>query len=82
MDCLDQAEVDELWAQLSEGGSPGRCGWLKDKFGLSWQIVPREVVSLLQDPDPDRAARAMRAMMTMGKLDIAGVRQAADGTSG
>lgn len=76
VDCADQAEVDELWARLSEGGSTGACGWLKDKFGLSWQIVPRTLVNMLNDPDPDKAARVMQAMMTMGKIDIARLQQA------
>jgi predicted 3-demethylubiquinone-9 3-methyltransferase (glyoxalase superfamily) len=76
VDCADQAEVDELWARLSEGGSAGRCAWLKDKFGLSWQIVPRELVTMLTDPDADKATRAMQAMMTMSKIDIARLRHA------
>jgi predicted 3-demethylubiquinone-9 3-methyltransferase (glyoxalase superfamily) len=71
VDCADQAEVDELWARLSEGGSAGRCGWLKDKFGLSWQIVPRALVNMLKDPDAEKAARVMQAMLTMSKIDIA-----------
>lgn len=79
VDCEDQAEVDDLWARLSAGGSEGRCGWLKDKFGLSWQIVPREMVQMLTDADPDKAARAMQAMMTMNKIDVARVRQAFNG---
>jgi len=70
VDCATQVEVDELWTLLSDGGSQGRCGWLKDKFGLSWQIVPRSLGKLLGDPDPARAGRAMREMMTMSKLDI------------
>jgi predicted 3-demethylubiquinone-9 3-methyltransferase (glyoxalase superfamily) len=76
VDCEDQAEVDELWHRLSEGGSAGQCGWLKDKFGLSWQIVPRPLLTMLNDPDADKAARVMQAMMTMGKLDIARLQQA------
>ncbi len=71
VDCADQAQVDELWARLSEGGSAGRCGWLKDKFGLSWQIVPRALVNMLKDPDAEKAARVMQAMLTMSKIDIA-----------
>jgi predicted 3-demethylubiquinone-9 3-methyltransferase (glyoxalase superfamily) len=71
VDCADQAQVDELWARLSEGGSAGRCGWLKDKFGLSWQIVPRALVNMLKDPDAEKAARVMQAMLTMDKIDIA-----------
>jgi predicted 3-demethylubiquinone-9 3-methyltransferase (glyoxalase superfamily) len=76
VDCADQAEVDALWARLSEGGSAGQCGWLKDKFGLSWQIVPRALVTMLNDPDADKAARVMQAMMTMSKIDIARLQQA------
>ena len=78
--CEDQDEVDTYWAKLSEGGSEGPCGWLKDRFGLSWQIVPTRLGELLGDPDPDRAARAMQCMLTMGKLDIAALERAADGT--
>jgi predicted 3-demethylubiquinone-9 3-methyltransferase (glyoxalase superfamily) len=77
--CADQAEVDRLWAALSAGGSPGRCGWLKDRWGLSWQIVPTRLQELLADPDPGRSGRAMQAMLTMGKLDIAALDRAADG---
>ena len=76
VDCADQAEVDEMWTRLSEGGVPGRCGWLKDKFGLSWQIVPRALVTLLADPDAGRAARVMQAMLTMSKIDINRLQQA------
>ncbi len=78
IDCADQAEVDRLWARLSEGGSTSRCGWLKDKFGLSWQIVPRTLVTLLNDPDTARATRVMQAMLTMSKIDIARLQQAYD----
>ena len=70
VDCVDQAEVDHVWDRLCDGGSPGRCGWLKDKFGLSWQIVPRALVRLLTDPDPIKASRVMQAMLPMQKLDI------------
>jgi predicted 3-demethylubiquinone-9 3-methyltransferase (glyoxalase superfamily) len=76
VDCADQAEVDEMWTRLSEGGAPGRCGWLKDKFGLSWQIVPRALLTLLADPDASRAARVMQAMLTMNKIDIDRLQQA------
>ncbi len=77
--CETQAEIDELWGKLTaDGGSPGRCGWLKDRFGLSWQIVPRELGSLLGDKDRGRASRAMTAMLQMSKLDIAGLRAAQD----
>ncbi len=74
VDCEDGAEVDRLWGSLCEGGSPGRCGWLKDKYGLSWQIVPRELAGLLSGPG---GGRAMQAMMKMGKLDVAALREAA-----
>ncbi len=76
--CENQAEVDRLWAALSAGGSPGRCGWLKDRWGLSWQIVPTRLFQLLADPDPNRSRRAMEAMMTMSKLDIAALERAAN----
>ncbi len=78
VDCKSQAEVDELWARLTaDGGQPGPCGWLKDKFGLSWQIVPSRLVELLGDPDAQRAARVMAAMMKMHKLDVAALERAA-----
>ncbi len=69
--CDSQEEIDDLWTRLSAGGAAGQCGWLKDKFGLSWQIVPRVLPELLQDPDPVRSARVMQALMQMTKLDIA-----------
>lgn len=79
IDCEDQAEVDRLWGALTaDGGSPGRCGWLKDRFGMSWQIVPREMGTLLGDPDPDRARRAMEAMLRMSKIDLAEMRRAVE----
>lgn len=79
--CEDQAEVDRLWDGLiSGGGEPGPCGWCKDRWGLSWQVVPRALLELQQDPDPARAGRANAAMMKMGKLDIAALYAAADGT--
>lgn len=71
VDCESQEEVDHYWEKLSEGGTPGRCAWLKDKFGLSWQIVPRSLVTMLQDDDAERSARVMKAMMEMGKIDVA-----------
>jgi predicted 3-demethylubiquinone-9 3-methyltransferase (glyoxalase superfamily) len=77
--CADQAEVDYYWEKLSEGGEEGQCGWLKDKFGLSWQIVPGGMVEALNDPDPARAERAMSAMLGMKKLDLAALQAAADG---
>ena len=81
INCADQDEVDYYWERLTEGGQEGPCGWLKDKFGLSWQVVPEGMEHLLADPDPDRAARAMQAMLGMGKLDIDGIRRAADGAA-
>jgi predicted 3-demethylubiquinone-9 3-methyltransferase (glyoxalase superfamily) len=75
----DQAEVDRLWDALTaDGGEPGPCGWLKDRFGLSWQIAPRELNELVDDPDPERARRAMEAMLQMGKIEIDEIRRAAD----
>ena len=74
-----QDEIDDLWAKLTDGGEPGRCGWLKDRYGFSWQIVPPVLGELLSDPDPARAGRATQAMLGMGKLDIAALRAAADG---
>ncbi|QPP09701.1 VOC family protein [Streptomyces bathyalis] len=70
VDCADQAEVDMYWEKLGEGGEEGPCGWLKDKYGLSWQIVPRVLTELLRDPDPATSARVMKAMFGMRKLDV------------
>ncbi len=79
IDCEDQAEVDRLWDTLiANGGEPGPCGWLKDRFGLSWQIVPRQLNEMLKDPDEGRASRAMEAMLKMGKIEVDGLRRAAD----
>jgi predicted 3-demethylubiquinone-9 3-methyltransferase (glyoxalase superfamily) len=75
--CDDQAEVDRLWSALSEGGEEGPCGWLKDRFGLSWQIVPTVLPELLADPDPQKAERVMRAMMSMKKIEISELEAAA-----
>lgn len=78
--CVDQAEVDRLWSALTaNGGKEIACGWLKDRWGLSWQIVPVRLRELIMDPDPGRARRAMEAMMEMVKIDIAAVERAADG---
>lgn len=77
--CDDQAEVDRLWDQLGNGGRLQQCGWLQDRFGLSWQIVPRVLYQMLQDPDAARAGRVMAAMMKMVKLDIATLERARDG---
>jgi predicted 3-demethylubiquinone-9 3-methyltransferase (glyoxalase superfamily) len=77
--CEDQDEIDYYWERLSEGGQEGPCGWLKDKYGLSWQVVPTVMDELFTDPDKERARRAMDAMLKMGKLDIAALQAAADG---
>ena len=80
IDCETQAEVDRYWETLTaDGGQPGDCGWLKDRFGLSWQVVPRRLPELLADLDPARAQRAMQAMMQMHKIDIAALEAAANG---
>lgn len=77
--CEDQAEVDRLWDALTaDGGAPSVCGWLKDRWGLSWQIVPKDLLELQRDPDPARAERAVQAMLTMSKIDIAALYAAAD----
>jgi predicted 3-demethylubiquinone-9 3-methyltransferase (glyoxalase superfamily) len=75
--CESQEEVDAYWSKLSEGGEEGPCGWLKDRFGLSWQIVPTRLEELLGDPDPERAQRAMKAMLAMRKIEIAELERAA-----
>ena len=77
--CEDQDEVDYFWERLTDGGEEGPCGWLKDRFGLSWQVVPTGMEELLADPDPQRAGRAMQAMLQMRKIDLAEIRRAADG---
>ena len=79
VNCKDQQEVDYFWEKLSEGGEPGPCGWLKDKYGLSWQIVPTALPEMLGDKDPEKARRVTEAMLKMGKLDIAGLRRAYEG---
>lgn len=81
VDCRTQQEVDELWEKLSAGGSPGPCGWLKDRFGLSWQIVPTRLVELLSGEDRTSARRVMDALMQMSKLDICALEAAAAGGS-
>ena len=79
VDTATQEETDELWEKLiADGGQPSQCGWLKDKYGVSWQIVPRVLVELLADPDQEKAARVMQAMLGMGKIDIAELRAAYD----
>ena len=79
IDCKTQEEVDHFWSKLTEGGQPSQCGWLKDKFGLSWQVVPEQLPRLLQDPDKDKAGRVMQAMMQMEKIDIGKLEAAARG---
>jgi predicted 3-demethylubiquinone-9 3-methyltransferase (glyoxalase superfamily) len=80
VDCADQAEVDHYWEALAaDGGETGPCGWLKDRFGVSWQIVPAELPQLIGDPDPARARRATEAMLNMTKLDIAALKRALEG---
>jgi predicted 3-demethylubiquinone-9 3-methyltransferase (glyoxalase superfamily) len=77
--CADQAEVDHYWERLTQGGEEGPCGWLKDRFGLSWQVVPVDWVTMLNDPDQERAHRGFQAVMGMKKLDLAEILRAADG---
>ncbi len=79
VDCEEQAEVDELWEKLSAGGEPNVCGWLTDRFGVSWQIIPRRLGELLDDDDPEKASRVMEAMLGMGKIDVAELEAAAEG---
>jgi predicted 3-demethylubiquinone-9 3-methyltransferase (glyoxalase superfamily) len=78
IDCRSQAEVDELWEKLSAGGSKGQCGWLKDRYGLSWQVIPDVLPKLLGNPDPAKAARVMEAMMGMTRIDVRALQAAAD----
>jgi predicted 3-demethylubiquinone-9 3-methyltransferase (glyoxalase superfamily) len=77
--CQDQAEVDYHWSRLGDGGEPGPCGWLKDKFGLSWQIIPTLLTELLGDPDPEKAGRVRDAMMIMSKIECGELQAAYDG---
>jgi predicted 3-demethylubiquinone-9 3-methyltransferase (glyoxalase superfamily) len=79
IECETQEEIDYYWGRLSEGGEEGQCGWLKDRYGLSWQVVPTGMEELFADPDQGRAERAMQAMLGMGKIDVAALRSAADG---
>ena len=79
--CGDQDEVDYYWEKLADGGEEGPCGWVKDRFGLSWQVVPKDMDELFSDSDPNRARRAMAAMLKMRKLDIAELQRAADGVA-
>jgi predicted 3-demethylubiquinone-9 3-methyltransferase (glyoxalase superfamily) len=79
VDCQSQAEVDEFWERLSEGGETGPCGWLKDRFGLSWQINPRVLGEMLNDPNREKSQRVMHAMLQMTKIDLAGLKKAHEG---
>jgi predicted 3-demethylubiquinone-9 3-methyltransferase (glyoxalase superfamily) len=80
INCADQDEVDYYWTKLSEGGEEGQCGWLKDRYGLSWQVCPKGLGELLSDPNRSRAERATRAMLGMKKIDLAALHAAADGS--
>ena len=77
IECHSQEEVDDYWRRLSEGGEEGPCGWLKDRYGLSWQIIPARLTELIEDSDPETSQRVMAAMLQMGKIDIAALEQAA-----
>lgn len=80
VDCADQAEVDRLWTALTaDGGQEGPCGWLKDRYGLSWQIVPKAMMDFIRDPDEEKSSRAMKAMLGMRKLDVQALQKAYDG---
>ena len=79
IDCTSAEEVDHYWSRLTEGGGEIACGWLQDRYGLRWQVVPEGLIELLGDPDPDRAKRATEAMLSMKKLDLDALRKAADG---
>jgi predicted 3-demethylubiquinone-9 3-methyltransferase (glyoxalase superfamily) len=81
VECHSQEEVDRYWEQLSAGGAESQCGWLKDKYGLSWQITPRVLLEWNSDPDPHKASRVMQAMLKMKKIDIAALQRAYDQTS-
>jgi len=78
--CENQQEIDEYWARLSEGGSEGQCGWLKDKYGLSWQVVPTEMSEMMRENDPEKMERVMAAVLTMKKLDLEALKRAAEGS--
>jgi predicted 3-demethylubiquinone-9 3-methyltransferase (glyoxalase superfamily) len=79
VDCEDQEEVDELWEKLTDGGEPGPCGWLTDRFGVSWQIIPRALGELLADEDREKAGRVMQVMLKMSKIEIEGLQRAYEG---
>jgi predicted 3-demethylubiquinone-9 3-methyltransferase (glyoxalase superfamily) len=77
--CDDQGQVDHLWEKLSNGGKPIQCGWILDRFGVCWQIAPKQLFAMLRDEDPDRSARAMQAMLKMVKIDLAEIERAVNG---
>lgn len=79
VECDSQQEIDDYWRKLTEGGEPGQCGWLKDRYGVSWQVVPRRLIEMTKDPDPVRSGRVMQAMMPMRKLDLAALEAAYSG---
>jgi len=79
VNCETQAEIDSFWSKLAEGGSEGQCGWLKDRYGLSWQVIPYSLGKMLQDPDREKSGRAFQAMLQMKKLDIAALTKAFEG---
>ena len=81
VNCETQEEVDEIWEKLCEGGKKNRCGWLQDKFGVSWQVIPTALGKLMSDPDPEKSGRVMRAMLQMEKIDIRGLQQAYENKS-
>lgn len=81
VDCKTQDEVDDLWERLSEGGEKSQCGWLKDRYGVSWQIIPAALGELMGDPDPEKSSRVMQAMLGMTKIDIKGLQDAYEGKS-
>jgi predicted 3-demethylubiquinone-9 3-methyltransferase (glyoxalase superfamily) len=81
VNCEDQLEVDELWSRLTEGGEESKCGWLKDKYGLSWQIIPTALGELMNDKDPEKARRVVEAMLKMQKIDVKTLKQAYDGVA-
>jgi predicted 3-demethylubiquinone-9 3-methyltransferase (glyoxalase superfamily) len=76
VDCEDQEEVDDLWSKLTDGGEESMCGWLKDRYGLSWQIIPRQLIELMGDPDPAKSQAVVQAMLKMQKIDVAELRRA------
>ncbi|RJF90996.1 VOC family protein [Sphingomonas cavernae] len=78
IDCEDQAEVDRLWDALLDGGTPEQCGWIRDRYGVAWQIVPNTLIEMMKDPDRDRGRRVAQAMLKMVKLDVAGLKAAYD----